>query len=172
MCDIGLALTIGSTVLGAVGAIQQGQARASSNRYKAQVAEMNATLADRRSKDAVRRGQEEEQRKRREMAHIMGEQEVGMASSGVDIGFGSPLNMLVDTSMAGELDALTIRSNAYRESYDHQIDAISERGGARNYRSAADSASAGGYLDAFGTILGGASRGWEGYQSQQIGVYG
>ena len=44
-----------------------------------------------------------------------------MAANGVDLSSGSPLDILGDTAMYGELDALTIRSNAEREAYGYRV---------------------------------------------------
>jgi hypothetical protein len=170
MCELMTALTIGSTLLGAAGAIQQGQATASSNGYTAQVQEMNATLSDRRAKDAIERGTIEEQRKRQQVAQIRGQQTAAMAANGVDVSFGSPLDTIVDTAVLGELDALTIRTNASREAYDLKVDGVNKRASASMSRAAASNAETGSYLSAAGTILGGAGKayagnkaGWSGF---------
>ncbi|HEY5797659.1 MAG TPA: hypothetical protein VIU82_21865 [Bosea sp. (in: a-proteobacteria)] len=165
-------LTIGATVVGAAGQMQQAQATAASAKYNAQVGEMNATLADRRAKDAVERGAVEEQRKRQEVAKIKGAQTAAMAANGVDLSFGSPLDTLVDTAVLGELDALTIRTNSYRESYEHKVDAVNKRAGAEMNRAAAKSAIQGGYLSAAGTVLTGGSKAYGSYQKSQIGSIG
>lgn len=170
MCDLTLALALAGTAVTAVGQVQQAQATASANRYQAQVQEMNATLAERRAKDAIERGAAEEQRKRQEVQRILGAQRAGMAANGVDLTFGSPLDVLTDTAVLGELDALTIRSNAYRESYDHRVDAVNQRAGATMSRMAASSASTGGYLAAAGTVLTGGGQAWRNYQAPRIGA--
>jgi hypothetical protein len=167
---ISTAATVGSTILGAAGAIQQGQAAAAASKYNAQVQEMNATLADRRARDAVARGQAEEQRKRTEVSRIMGAQKAAMAANGVDVGFGSPLDTLVDTATLGELDALTIRSNSYREAYDYKVDAVNRRAGANLSRMEGQSAKAGSYLDAAGTVLTGFGKAYGQYKSSEIGT--
>lgn len=158
MCDIMMALTVGSTLLGAAGQIQQGQATAAANRYNAQIMEMNATLAERKAKDALERGAIEEQRKRQEVARIRGQQTAAFAANGVDLQFGSPLDTIVDTAVMGELDALTIRTNAHRESYDYRMDAVNKRSGAALSRSQADSAVIGSIAGAGGTVLAGAGK--------------
>ena len=162
MCELMTALTVGSTLLGAVGAVQAGQATAASNQYNAQIQDMNATLAERRAKDAERRGELEEQKKRQQVAQISGQQRVAMAANGVDLSFGSPLDTLVDTAVAGELDALTIRSNAAREAYDYRVDAVNKRAGASMSRASADNAITGSYLNAGGTVLAGAGKAYAG----------
>jgi hypothetical protein len=170
MCSLTLALTIGSTLLGAAGQVQQAQATAAADKYNAQVQEMNATLSERRARDAVERGQAEEARKRAEVSRILGQQKAAFAANGVDIGFGSPLDTIVDTATMGELDALTIRSNSYREAYDRRIDAVNQRAGASLSRMEAKNATTGGYLAAAGTVLTGAGKAYQQYRTPQIGA--
>ncbi|RUX02451.1 MAG: hypothetical protein E5V51_00155 [Mesorhizobium sp.] len=169
MCDLGIALTLASTMLGAAGSMQQAQATASANNYNAKVQDMNARLADRRAKDAIERGALDEQKKRQQVAGIQGQQKAAMAANGVDVAFGSPLDTLVDTAVMGELDALTIRTNANREAYDYKVDAVNKRSGATMSRMAASSAKTGGYLDALGTVLGGAGKAYGQYKQSTIG---
>ncbi|MFZ5692457.1 MAG: hypothetical protein ACOY5F_14505 [Pseudomonadota bacterium] len=149
--------------------MQSGQAAAASGRYNAQVSEMNATLADRRAKDAIERGQLAEQRKRQEVAGIVGKQTASMAANGVDLTFGSPLDTLIDTATLGEIDALTIRTNANREAYDYRVQASSQRSQATLQRSQADSAETAGYLKAGATILGGGAQSYGRYKGLSYG---
>ena len=168
MCELMTMLTIGSTLMGGLGAIQQGQAASASAKYNARVADMNARMADRAAKDALERGKLEEQKQRQKTAQLMGQQTAAMAANGVDIGFGSPLDLLVDTATLGELDALTIRSNAYREERDIRQQGANYRGQAGMYRAQASSASTGGFLGAMGTFLGGGSRAYGQYQQSLL----
>ena len=169
MCDLSLALTLGSTLLGAVGSIQQGQAAASAAKYNNQVAQMNATISERRAKDAIERGATEEQKKRQQVQQILGQQQAAMAANGVDLTFGSPLDTMVDTAVLGELDALTIRTNAYREEYDYRVQAANQRAGGQLALMEGKAAKTAGYLDAFGTVLGGAGKAYSGYSKSRIG---
>lgn len=164
MCDLVTALTLGSTIIGGAGAIQQAQASAASQRYNAKVQDMNAELSERQAKDALERGAVEEQRKRQQVQAILGQQQAAMAANGVDLSFGSPLDTIVDTSVMGELDALTIRTNTARESYDYKVQAVNQRAGATLNRMGARAALTGGYLDAMGTVLGGAAKSYASYQ--------
>lgn len=164
MCDIMMALTVGSTLLGAAGAVQQGQASAAASRYNAQIADMNAQLADRRAKDAIDRGVIAEQQKRQQTAALIGKQTAAMAANGVDLSFGSPLDTLVDSATMGELDALTIRTNSNREAHDYKVQGVSQRAQANLNRMQADSAETGGYLKAAGTILGGGGQAYGRYK--------
>lgn len=157
MCDLVTAMMIGSTVMGGVSQIQAGKAQAAASNYNAKVAEMNATLADRRARDAIDRGAKEEQRKRMEIAQLQGQQRAALAANGLDLSFGSPLDTLVDTAMMGELDALTIRTNAAREAYDQDVQGTNLRADATLSRMNASAARTGGYLGAVGSVLGGAA---------------
>ena len=168
MCELMTMLTIGSTIMGGVGAIQQGQSQAKAARYNAQVADMNARMADRAAKDALERGALEEQKQRQKTAQLMGQQTAAMAANGVDIGFGSPLDLLVDTATLGELDALTIRTSAYREERDIRQQGANYRGQAAMSRAQASSASTGGFLGAMGTFLGGGAKAYGTYQQSLL----
>lgn len=165
-----MALTLGSTLLGAVGSIQQGQAAASAAKYNNQVAQMNATISERRAKDALERGANEEQKKRQQVQQILGQQQAAMAANGVDLTFGSPLDTIVDTAVLGELDALTIRTNAYREEYDYRVQAANQRAGGQLALMEGRAAKTAGYLDGFGTILGGVGKAYKGYSQSRIGA--
>lgn len=168
ICDLITALTIGSTVMGAAGQIQQGQAAKKAGEYNAKVAEMNATLSERRARDALERGAVEEQRKRQEVAQLKGRQIASMAANGVDVGYGSPLDSIVDTAVLGEMDALTIRSNAYRENYDFKVDAANGRASASMARAEGKNAASAGYLGAAGTVLTGGSKAYSSYKSSLV----
>lgn len=114
---LSIASTVASGVLAAGGAIKQGQAARQQANYQSAVERNNATIAGWQATDAQQRGKIEEQRQRLQTARLKGSQRAAMASNGVEIDSGSPLDVLMDTSMLGELDALTIRSNVEREVY-------------------------------------------------------
>ena len=173
MCvDPMTAMMIGSTVIGGVGQLQAAGAAAASAKYNASVADMNAKLADRAAKDALERGGIEEQKQRAKTAQILGQQQAGMAANGLDLTFGSPLDLLVDTAVMGELDALTIRTNAYREERDIRQQGANYRGQAGMYRAEASSAKTAGWLNAGGTVLGGGAQAYGNYQKTKIGSFG
>jgi hypothetical protein len=111
------AATVASGAIGAYGAIQSGQAQKKQARYQAGVERNNATIAGWQAQDATQRGQIEEQRQRLATARLKSSQRAAFGSNGVEIDSGSPLDVLMDTAQLGELDALTIRSNAEREAY-------------------------------------------------------
>lgn len=80
-----------------------------------QMTDANADLARKAAKDARNRGDAAEQQHRLKVKGLAGRQTAVMAANGVDLGFGSPLDILGDTAELGELDALTIRKNYEQE---------------------------------------------------------
>lgn len=178
MCELTTMLMIGSTVMGAAGAIQQGQAAEMQGRaaqqaseYNAKVADMNAKIAERQARDAVERGQQEEQQQRMKTSQTIGQQRAALAANGVDLGFGSPLDVLVDTATIGELDALTIRTNTRREERDILQQGANLKGQAGMLRAEGRSALAegrakrrAGTTQAVGTILGGGAEAYKTYR--------
>jgi hypothetical protein len=158
MCDFGLILTAASTMVGAAGAKREANASAQAAEYNAKVADMNATISERRARDALERGKQEEQMKRQEVSQVEGRQRAAMAANGVDLSFGSPLDVLVDTATLGEIDALTIRRSSAREAYDYQVQATNGRADASLSRSNAANSRKAGTLQAFGTLLSGGGK--------------
>ena len=157
-------LMIGSTLMGGAGAIQQGNAANASAKYNAQVADMNAKISERKARDAIERGGMEEQQQRMKTSQIIGQQRAAMAANGVDLKFGSPLDALVDTATMGELDALTIRSNTYREERDIRQQGLNSSSQAGLLRAEGKSAKTAGYMGAFGTVLGGGADAFSNYK--------
>jgi hypothetical protein len=93
----------------------------------AQIAEYNARMLEAKARDAVRRGFEDESRFRVDLRGLIGSQRAGYAGQGVDVSEGSPLDVQTDTAYQGELDALTIRTNAAREAWGFNVSAEDER---------------------------------------------
>jgi hypothetical protein len=147
------AATVASGAIGAYGAVRQGQAQKQQADYQSAVERNNATIAGWQAEDATQRGRVEEQRQRLHAARIAGAQRAGYASSGVELTSGSPLDTLMDTASLGELDALTIRSNAEREAYGFrsQQGNLTAQGGLT--RMAGRNAATAGTISAAGTLL-------------------
>lgn len=168
MCELMTMLTIGSTILGGAGAIQTANAQSAAAKASASVNDMNARIADRAAKDALERGKKDEQQHRAKTAALIGQQRASMAANGVDLTFGSPLDLLVDTAVLGEMDALTIRSNAYKEERDIRQQANNFRTQAGVDRASASSIKTGGYLNAAGTLLGGGAKAYSVYKTGKL----
>lgn len=106
MCSpTALFLTAGG--VGALGRYSQGQQAAALSNY-------NATLTEQEAVDAMNRGSIEEARYRREIAQVSGAQNATMGARNAQRS-GTALDLLSDTALLGEQDALTIRQNTRRE---------------------------------------------------------
>ena len=136
---------------------QQAKATAAQYNYQAAVDRNNKIITDRQAEDAIKRGQAEEEEHRRKVSQIKGNQRVGFASRGIDLGSDVVVDTLSDTAMLGELDALTIRSNAAREAYGYRVQGMNYQASAGNNALAASGAKSAGRTNMFSTLLSGAS---------------
>lgn len=119
--------------------------------YNAAVDENNAQLATQQAHDAITRGQINETNEELKTAQLAGKQRNLMASRGVDLSEGSPLNQLVTTQFMGDRDAAAIATNAGREAWGHDVEAANYRDNAKLLRTRADSVSP--WTNAAGTLL-------------------
>jgi hypothetical protein len=136
-------MTIGGTVINAMGQAQKGEA-------ENQLAQMNANVAIGNAKLAREKGAEQERQVRREGAKALGTIQAGYGASGVTME-GSPLEVLEESARNAELDALTVRHSG-------EVKAIAFENEARAYRTRGASAQALGYGSAAGTALAGGGR--------------
>lgn len=102
-------------------AVAAGEHAQEASESQAELADWNASIADLQAQDAIARGAEQESRFRQGVRVMVGSQRAGLAASGVDVGFGSALDVQADAAFLGELDALTIRTNAARESWGYNV---------------------------------------------------
>ncbi len=108
-------LVIASSVLGAVGSIQEGQAANQQANFQANIAKNNADLASRKADEAREFGKVSERKNQIAVLQLLGQQRAAAAANGVDVNVGSAADLQADTVAFGRLDDLTIRNNAERE---------------------------------------------------------
>lgn len=154
MCDVTTAL-IASTVVAGAGQLYQADAQSNAARFNAQVNRQNAVLADRRARDAIERGQLEEERKKREGTLLRKQQEASFSAGNIDFNFGSPLDFITSSATAVQMDASIIRANAEREAEDFQTQGVNARNQASLNRSQSRGARIGGLFSTAGTVLNG-----------------
>lgn len=118
-----LAFTAAGTAMQVMGQAQQAQSQQAMYGYQAAVGRNNQSAANSMAVDAETRGKAEEQRRRTRTSLLMGTQQAALASQGTDLE-GSPTDILGDTAAAGEVDALTIRSNAAREAWGYRTKGV------------------------------------------------
>ena len=111
-----------------------GQARAGE---QAKVdADAQAAIGGLQATDALSRGSIEEDRYRRQIAQITGAQKAEIGARNVK--GGTALDLLSDTAMIGEEDALTIRNEAARTAWGYRTNADESRRYGRAARSQAN----------------------------------
>jgi len=160
MCNPLAIVSIAFTAMGAMsqasGQRAQGQAQKQTYDYKAQVNENNKQVSEWKAQDAVDRGYVREQEHRNKVSNLKGRQRAVLAASGVEVDTGSALDILEDTAALGELDALTIRSNAEREAYDYKVAGMNDGAQADVNRMSGENALAAGNMGARTSLLQGA----------------
>jgi hypothetical protein len=163
-----IGLTAAGTAISAIGQVKAGhaqqaagQAQQAAANSQADLADYNATVADAQAKDALDRGTIEENRFRTAVKGLVGSQRTAFAASGVDVSTGSAVDVQADATKLGELDALTIRTNARLQAWGFKVNAYDLRQGAAIARKtgvyqaqAGEAAQSASYFGAAGTILG------------------
>lgn len=140
---VAIPLIIGLTAYQVYSQVKAGKQAKSIGDYNAQVYENQAV-------DAIDRGKDNEQRFRLGVKALIGSQKAGFAGQGVDVNSGSALDVQADAAFLGELDALTIRTNAARDAQGFRDQAQNSRMGGTAARNQA-------YGQAAGTVLSSAS---------------
>lgn len=160
---VGTAIAITGLVISAYSAWKQskaakdaGTAQNKAAESEAQIAEYNAAVADLQAKDARFRGGEAENRFRSQVRGVIGTERAGIASGNIDVGYGSAVDVQADAAFLGELDALTIRTNAAREAWGYEVQAGDLRARAAIARKTGYYASQAGSAIASSTALAGA----------------
>jgi hypothetical protein len=127
VCEPTSLIAVAGLVLGVAGGVQQANAQQAQANYSAQVSENNAKSAEVMALDAHRRGAEAEERQRMLTRQRIGAQRVALAANGLDIGTGTAVDLVAETAGFGEMDALTIRTNAAREAWGYKVEAFDHR---------------------------------------------
>lgn len=144
--------------MAAAGSAVQGYSAYTGAMYASGVAENNAALSREQAADSIRRGEDEQQAKWREISQIKAAQIAGMAASGIDTSFGSAADMIGDTAVLGTEDVSIIAENAARETRGFHIQAqnFNNEAGAKKREAYAGAVSTA--FDIGSTIIGGASQ--------------
>lgn len=157
MAAISANISLVSTAFQMYGSYQQGKAQQAQYDYQAKVNENNRQIAEWQAQDALDRGEIEEKKHRIKVSRLKGTQRSVLAANGVEVDSGSALDTILDTAELGELDALTIRSNSERESYDYKVAAMNQGAEAGLNTLAGKNASTAGKYGAMTSLLTGAN---------------
>jgi hypothetical protein len=111
---------VGKSTAGAlqtIGSYSQAKGHQQGLEAQAAVARNNAQYANWQGDDAVERGKNEVARTQLRISQTKGAQRASMASRGLDLTFGTPLELLEDTDFLGKTDIATINDNFAKEAW-------------------------------------------------------
>lgn len=168
---IGLMSTALGAGVSAMGAIQGAQSQAAMYQYQSGVAALNEKIAKQNADYAVHVGEMEAQRAGMATRAKVGETLAAQGAGGLAVGSGSQGRVVDSELQLGQFDEATIRNKALRTAYGYEVEATKYGAEVQMDQAAASGAKAGGYLSAFGSLLGGAagvSSKW--MQATQAGV--
>ena len=148
-----IASNVVGTIVGGAGAAQQGAAQKAAFEYQSAIARNNQIVAQRAAEDARKRGELEANIQRQRSRLLVGQQRAALAGGGVLTDTGSALDLIEDTAGLGELDALTIQSNAEREAIGFQTQAMNFAGESALASASARQASTSSMFKAGSTLL-------------------
>lgn len=151
-------LLIASTAVAAAGVAYSAVSSSNQAKYQSKVNNANAAMAEKASADALERGRTDAKNQARRSAALKGDQSAAMAANGLDLSFGSPLDIASDTATLGSEDALTVRENARRESLGYSINSANYSAQAAASRMQATSSLVAGGFSMGSTLLSGASQ--------------
>lgn len=170
---IGTGLSIIGTGLNVYGALSKGKADKRMYDYRAGVADINAKIAKQNAdwareaggKEALRAGIAARQTKGR----IISKQ----AASGLEVNFGSNLDVQESQQLTASMDQAQIRENAARTAYGYEVEAFNQTSSANMLRTAGANAKKASKWQALGSLVSGASSvasKWS--QAKQTGMTG
>jgi hypothetical protein len=165
---IGSIASIASAGVGALGAIQSSEAQSNTAKYNASVAAANATMAKQSAAYAGAAGAAQSEQASLQTRAKVGGIEAAQAAGNIDVNSGSALDVRSSASQLGELNALSVRSNAARTSYGYQVQAANDTAQSQLDTYGASTASTAGDISAFGTVLGGVGNAASNYAKFQL----
>ncbi len=158
MCGPAAALAIAAAAVTATGQVMNGIGQSQQDRYQAQVDDQNTKLANDQAHDSITDTNLEAQRRYRQLADAQGKQQAAMAANGVDLNFGSPVDLQQDTAMIGGEDVGQIYKTGYQRTHGYDIDAWNSRSQAAANRAKASGALTQGIFGGLSSALGGAKQ--------------
>lgn len=111
----------------AAGAYSQSESIKAEGAYKKQVADANSTISKFKAKDALDRGNTASLEQMHKTDLMASEQRAAQSANGTDINSGSAQAVRSSSRVVNELDAQTIKNNAWRESWGYEVQASNQK---------------------------------------------
>lgn len=167
---------MGATAAGGLvqglGAKQAGEAQAGMYTYQAGIAQQNARIARQNEDYILGAGEQEAMQFGLKSAARMGQIKAAQGASGLNVGFGSAVDVRESQKEVSDIDVGTIRSNAARRAYGSYVESKQDEAQAGLYTMSASQAKRAGDIGMLGSFIGAAgsvSSKW--LQAQQMGVW-
>lgn len=159
MCaPVAVVAAVASAAVATAGSVISGIGQAQQYRYQAQIADQNAKLANDQARDSIEQTTQEALRARRAQGQTEGQQTAAMAANGVDLGFGSAVDVIKDTRMLGAEDVGQIYKGGNERTRGFDINAWNYKSQAAANRAKASGAMLQGIMGGVASALGGASQ--------------
>ncbi len=114
---------LSQSVTAAASAYAQSNSIRGQGEYESSAFNINASFAEMQAEDALKQGEKAAKNLKKQVKLTIGAQRANMAAQGIELDSGSALEIQEDTAVMGELDALTIKNNAYREAWGFKVQA-------------------------------------------------
>lgn len=166
-----IAGSIGSGLMGAMGASKKADAESAAYEYKAQVAQNNSIIAQRNAEQANAAGRIAAQTNDLKTKNLVSTQLVAQASSGLDVGSGSAVNVRQSAADLGHLDTLTILNNAAKNAAGFKAQGMNFQAEGQLNKQAGAFAQEAGDINIMTSLLGGATGvadKWAGYSAKGV----
>ena len=174
---VGVAGSVLGGVVGVIGAISSADAQSANAKYQSEIASNNEQIAQQNAQLASAAGEAQVEKSGIKTRAAVGSLEAAQGASNIDVNSGSAVDVRASASELGQLDALTIRSNAEKQVYGYETQATAFAGQAALSAAQASQAPVAGAFSAAGSLLSGVTgaakiyQGWQpvGGPTQQVG---
>lgn len=153
-----LPLIIASAAVTAGGKVMSGIGQSNQYKYQASIDDQNARLANSQAQDAILNTNLEAQRRRREQSQGDGQRLAAMAANGVDLNFGSAVDVQRDAAMIAGEDVAQIYKGGNEKARGYEINAFNYKSSSAANREKAKGAMTQGIFGAVSTALGAATQ--------------
>lgn len=168
MAAISTGTSLLGTVASAVGARQQSTAQQSSALFQQQVLLNNQQTAKQNAALSAEAGTAAANIEGMKNRAVIGATKASQAASGIDVNSGSAVDVRSSADELGQLNALTVRSNAAKQSYGYEVQASNFGSQAQISGLEAENAATAGTINVASSILGGASSAGKNYALWQM----
>lgn len=149
------ALAVVGAAVSAYGQMQSADAASKASSYNAAVARNNAIIANQNAEYAAKAGEAQAEQASLKSRAEVGAIKANQAAGNVDVNSGSALDVRSSAKELGQLNAITVRSNAARTAYGYQTQATGYKAQSQLDDFESSSAKSSGNIAALGTVIGG-----------------